>query len=102
MTEILILCAAVALLGWICVRQYRLDRQREELEVAMQEQRLQHEIRQHEAFFKRMDTACTDGETCDLCGTVSQVREMIDLADDVVLLCLGCAPMLRRRAGKVA
>ena len=102
MKEILILCAAVALMGWLCVRQYRLDRQREALELAMQEQRRQHEIRQHEAFFKRMDTACTDGETCDLCGSVSKVREMIDLADDVVLLCLGCAPMLRRRAERAA
>ncbi len=101
MTEILILSAVVVVLGWFCVRQYRLDRLREALEMAMR-QRLEHDERQNQAFFKRMDTACTDGETCDLCGSVSKVREMIDLADDVVLLCLNCAPLLRRRAGKVA
>jgi hypothetical protein len=49
-----------------------------------------------------MDSASTDGELCDLCRSVSKVREMVDLSDDVVLLCLDCAPLLRRRAARAA
>lgn len=98
MSEILISAAVLALLGWLCVRQYRVELEGERRAAAQ----LAAETRRHEAFFARMDTATTDGETCDLCGSVAKVREMVDLADDVVLLCLGCAPMLRRRAQKAA
>jgi hypothetical protein len=98
MSEILISAAVLALLGGLCVRQYRVELEDERRAAAQ----LAAETRRHEAFFARMDTAQTDGETCDLCGSVSRVREMVDLADDVVLLCLGCAPMLRRRAQEAA
>jgi hypothetical protein len=92
---LMLLVSAAAVLYW---RTWRILREAEQREAA----RVAHETtRMYETYFRRMDTACTDGETCDLCGAVSKVREMVDLADDVVLLCLGCAPMLRRKAREV-
>jgi hypothetical protein len=92
MKEIAILSVMLLTLLVLAVRQYRLEQARIALELERQAQA----TRQHERFFARMDTATTDEERCDLCGSVSRVREMIDLADDVVLLCLSCAPLLRR------
>jgi hypothetical protein len=95
--QIVALLIFVSAVAALYRRTWRILREAEQREAA----RVKHEAIMHEIYFRRMDTACTDGETCDLCGAVSKVREMVDLADDVVLLCLGCAPMLRRRAGTV-
>jgi Tfp pilus assembly protein PilN len=81
-----------ALLVALTVVSYRRAKAREAAEVRDRMTTLLHRITADAA---AMDRAMIDSQRCEVCHTVSPVRELVLLHDDTALCCLGCAAVLR-------
>jgi uncharacterized membrane protein len=90
--QLFALALLTALLITLTVVAYRRAREREAADVRDRMAAMLHRITADAA---AMDRAMIDSQRCEVCHTVSPVRELVLLHDDTALCCLGCAAVLR-------
>jgi hypothetical protein len=96
--ELAALALLTALVIALTVVAYRRAKEREAADVRDRMAAMLHRITADAA---AMDRAMIDSQQCEVCYTLSPVRELVLLHDDTALCCLGCAAVLRPVRGAV-